>query len=494
MNKTGMVYLVGAGPGGEELMTKRGEALLREAETLLYDRLASPRFLSLAPEGCEKIFVGKGTGNHSVPQEEINRLLVQKAKEGRRVVRLKGGDAFVFGRGGEEVLALEAAGVPYEVVPGVTSAIGALAAAGIPVTHRGKAESFHVITGHTAGEEEPERFRQYAKLEGTLVFLMGVGNLSLIAEQLLKGGRPGDTPAAIVEQGAGVRQRRIDASLEGIVQAAGEQRVKPPAILVVGEAAAFHMVSGLRPLSGRRIGVTGTAAMTEKLEKGLRDMGALVCGAPYLKITPTDALRKRKPEWERFSWLVFTSANGVKQFFGQIKEMDVDIRALAHLRFGAVGPGTAAALWEQGIHADYMPDRYTVEALARGLSERLVKGKDRLLLLRAKEGSPDIQRIWREKDVDYEDTAIYEITADRDMAARLWQQTDVLDSMIFTSAFGVRAFFAAKEGGVLPENLVCIGPKTARALRECLPEEDWGRIKTAEEYTAEGLLAYFLNE
>lgn len=506
-DKIGTVCLVGAGPGDEELITLRGSRILAEAEVLLYDRLASPRLLSRAPSGCEKIFVGKREENHSVSQEEINALLVRKAKEGKRVVRLKGGDSFVFGRGGEEILALEAEKIPYQVVPGITSAIAALEAAGIPVTNRMEARSFHVITGHTAPENEnapeneKERFLQYGKLEGTLIFLMGVGNLPEIVRQLLKGGKSPDTPAAIVEQGTCIRQRRIDGVLGNIVEKAEEWGVKPPAVLAVGQTAACHMVSENLPLSGRRIGVTGTAAITGKLEKGLKDMGALVYSAPYLKIMPTETLKKRRPDWKSFSWLVFTSANGVNQFFRQIKEMNLDIRALSHLKYAVVGRGTADALWQYGIRADYMPLRYTVEELAKGLAKELLK-EDRVLVLRAKEASGDIHEIWREQGVIYEDLGIYETAVEEDMAEQLWQQIDILDTITFASASGVKAFFSAgrnrskgegriygqKERISLPAAMICIGQKTEETLKEYVPAALWGRIKTAAEYTVSGLI------
>ncbi|MGN0377863.1 MAG: uroporphyrinogen-III C-methyltransferase [Suilimivivens sp.] len=499
-NNTGMVYLIGAGPGAEELITIRGAALLKEAEVLLYDRLASPEFLLQVPEICEKIYVGKREGNHSVSQEKINELLVEKAKEGKTVVRLKGGDPFVFGRGGEEILALEKENIPYEVVPGITSAIGALEMAGIPVTHREEARSFHVITGHTAKEQEPERFCQYGKLEGTLIFLMGVGNLPLIREQLLKAGKDKDTPAAIVEQGTCIRQRRIDGTLETIVEEAEENQVKPPAILVVGKVAACHMVSETRPLSGRKIAVTGTAAMTEKLEKKLKDLGAFVYSASYLKVVPTDILRKEMPDWSAFSWLVFTSGNGVKQFFEQIRELQIDVRELSHFQYAVIGRGTADMLWQYGIHADYIPKQYTVEELAKGLSQRLCR-EEKVLVLRAKEGSKDLPKIFREQEVSFEDLGIYETIADKDMAEQLWQQRDILDTVTFASSSGVKAFFAAKpmsenvsEEKGFPKRLICIGRKTEEALRENLPPEEWKRIRTAKEYTAEGLIETLLAE
>lgn len=499
-SRMGIVYLIGAGPGEEELITMRGNDLLKEAEVLLYDRLASPRFLLRVPETCEKISVGKRDGNHSVSQEEINGLLIRKAKEGKTVVRLKGGDPFVFGRGGEEILALERENIPYEVVPGITSAIAALAMAGIPVTHRKDARSFHVITGHSAQEQEEERFVPYGKLEGTLIFLMGVGNLSLIREQLLKGGKDPRTPAAIVEQGTCIRQRRIDGTLETIAELAGENRVKPPAILVVGEVAACHMVSKARPLSGKKIAVTGTVAMTEKLEKRLKGLGAFVYSAPYLKTVPTDVLKKNTPDWQSFSWLVFTSVNGVHQFFAQRKELGIDLRSLSHLKYAVIGKGTADTLWQYGIRADFIPSRYTVEELAKGLAGQLFEG-ERVLVLRAREGSADLPKVFGEHEVNYKDLGIYETVADADMAEQLLQQVDILDAITFASASGVKAFFAAKPSGEDDREekefhaaMVCIGRKTEETLKENLPPEAYHRIITAGEYTAEGLIEALLTQ
>lgn len=512
MNRNkGMVLLVGAGPGDPGLFTRRGAEAVGSAEVILYDRLVNPGLLDGAPDGCEKIFVGKGVGNHGLSQKEINELIIRKAREGKRVVRLKGGDPFVFGRGGEEALALEEENIPYSVVPGVTSAVAALAAAGIPITHRGLARSFHVITGHTmesdtahAGESaEQGRFVPYGSLEGTLVFLMAVAELPVIAGELMEGGKSGKTPACLVEQGTTIRQRRIDGTLETIAGMAQEQGIRPPAILVVGEAAAFHLTSRALPLSGRRIGVTGTFAMVRKLSADLEGLGAQVFEACYLKIVPTSVLARRNPDFEQFSWLVFTSANGVEQFFEQIRDMDIDIRRLSRCRFAVIGPGTGQALWNHGIRADYMPCRYTVEELAQGVAGLALPG-ERLLALRAGEGSVNLARIWQREGLGFEDLGIYETRADEEAVRTLWQQADVLDTVTFASASGVRAFFesARSRSGDpgpgaegenpgkrrFPQRLVCIGNKTEEALRERLPGEEWGRIRTAKEYTAKGLV------
>lgn len=507
-NKEGIVYLVGAGPGDAGLLTQRGAELLKRAEVVLYDRLVNPLLLKLAPEDSERISVGKNAGNHSLSQEEINELIIKKAGEGKRVVRLKGGDPFVFGRGGEEALALEKAGIPYEVAPGVTSAVAALAAAGIPVTHRGEARSFHVITGHTlepAGGQggmngrERERFIPYGALEGTLIFLMAVSELSVITGGLVEGGKSGDTPASLVEQGTTIRQRRIDGTLASIAELGKKNGIEPPAILVVGEAASFRLTSGLWPLSGRKIAVTGTAELVAKVKGGLKELGAQIYEAPYLSTVPTDALSKRQPVFREFSWLVFTSANGVRQFFEQMKAAGRDIREISACKFAVIGPGTGEALWQYGIRPDYMPGLYTVEELAEGTA-RLVCSGGKLLALRAREGAAALTAVWEKSRVPYEDLGIYETVTDFEEAERLIRQMDVLDTVVFASASGVRAFFEAGEASSvsvresLPERLVCIGPRTEEALRKRIPEGEWGRIRTASEYTAGGLVRACLDD
>lgn len=491
----GKVFFIGAGPGDGGLITKRGSELLKTAEVLLYDRLANPMFLLDVPDFCERILVGKREGKHTVSQEEINTLLLQKAKEGKRVVRLKGGDSFVFGRGGEEILALEAEKIPYEVIPGVTSAIGALETAGIPVTHRNEARSFHVITGHTAEEPEDfykgkkeERFKAYAGLDGTLVFLMGIGNLEQIVKQLLAAGKDANTPVSIVEQGTTIRQRRIDGTLGTIVEIAGKEQAKPPAVFVVGKVASYRMTSDDMPLSKCKIGVTGTPHMVENLQNALRELGARVFGAPFLQIVPTDTLQKRKPEWEKTDWIVFTSANGVHQFFEQIRALHVDVRTLGHIQYAVIGQGTAEALWKYGITADYMPDCYTVKDLATGLAKRIKKG-EKVCILRAKDGSEDFEKVWKQEEIAYEDLAIYETKVEQSIVELLWEQVPVLDYITFASASGVRGFFAGKSNmDNMSASLVCIGNKTEEALRIEVSQTEHGKIAAAEVHTTEGIV------
>ena len=310
-------------------------------------------------------------------------------------------------------------------------------------TAKGAAKSGS-LTGADGVEDAKGRFVPYGALEGTLVFLMGVGELPTLVEQLLLGGKSKDTPAALVERGTTIRQRRINGTLETIVKRAGEYGVKPPTVFVVGEAAKFHLLSREWPLSGRRIGVTGTPAMAEKVADALKELGARVYAAPCLKIVPTKALEVRNPDYGEFSWLVFTSANGVEQFFEQLKAMGKDCRALAFCKFAVIGPGTGQALWHRGFRADYMPERYTVEALAEGTAALAGRG-DRFLSLRSEKASCELTEIWERAGIACEDLGIYETAADDELADLLWRQMDVLDTLTFASASGVKAFLNAGE-------------------------------------------------
>jgi len=502
----GKVYLIGAGPGDDGLLTIRGSQLLKEAEVVLYDRLANPALLLNTREDCEKLPVGKREGLHSYKQEEINTLLIQKAKEGKKVVRLKGGDPFVFGRGGEEVLALEKEGIPYEIVPGVTSAIGALEAAGIPVTHRGEARSFHVITGHTKEEGITNQFAQYATLEGTLIFLMGVSHLEQIVTELLANGKATETPAAIVEQGTTIRQRRLDATLGTILETARRNQAKPPAILVIGQTAAYHMCSDKLKLSGVRVGVTGTEQMTDKLERELREQGARVYKAPYIQI---QKIQIRKEFMERmlvrgsYSWLVFTSSNGIHCFFEQFYKAGGDIRQIAHLKFAVVGSGTGSTLSRYGIRADYMPEEYTVGALARGLAD-LLKPADRVCVLRAANGSKELGEVFDQKGVLYDDISIYDTGVNREILDRLYEQLPVLDYLTFSSASGVKAFLQREETEDFHAAIVCIGEQTWDAFAaepamgngavKSFAWKQYDRCVVSREHTAAGVVQTILQQ
>ena len=369
--KKGAVYLVGAGPGDPGLITMRGLRLVQAAEVLVYDHLVSDRLVREAPPAAEKIYVGKQGARHAMEQEEINRLLVAKAREsgGKLVVRLKGGDPFVFGRGGEEALYLKERGVPFEVVPGITAGIAAPAYAGIPVTHRGLTSTFAMVTGH----EDPAKSESdidWAKLAtgvGTIVFYMGVKNLPRIVSQLIKHGRPKETPAAVIRCGTRPDQETVSGTLADIVQLAAG--IKPPAITLVGGVAGLRAALNwfeTRPLFGRRIVVTRSREQASELTERLEELGAEVIEFPTIKIAPPEdfgPLDAAIRNVASFDWIIFTSANGVRHFFDRCRTLGVDIRSLAGPRLAAIGPGTAAALEALLLRVDMQPQKFVAEAV-----------------------------------------------------------------------------------------------------------------------------------
>lgn len=499
MDKAGKVYLVGAGPGDAGLITVKGRELLRECDVLVYDRLAGAVLLNEASEHCECIYVGKRVGNHSIPQPEINRILVQKAKEGKMVVRLKGGDPFVFGRGGEEAEALEEAGVAYEAVPGVTSAIAAAESAGIPVTHRGVSRSFHVITGHTADKHSDAAidYITLAKEEGTLIFLMGIGNLPVIARELQKAGKAGSTPAAVIERATTKRQRVVRGTLADIVQKAEEEGIQPPSVVVVGEVAKEQMCAtqkegGMAGQNFLSVGVTGTKHMTAKLGRLLDDMGIDVVSMNYMRLVEAeDICLTDKLGCE---WAAFTSANGVQIFFKHLQKEGIDIRRLAGIRIAAVGEGTRAALLSHGIFPDYVPGQYTTKALADGLAERMRKD-EHILLPRAKQGSKELPAFLREHGIIVKDMPLYDVVYDENRRAAAFARMDGVEFLTFSSASGVRGFFEGQEDrakeAIAAKKIICIGEATRQAFAQYGIEH----VIVAEKCSAEGIrdkLAEFL--
>jgi uroporphyrinogen III methyltransferase / synthase len=390
----GKVYLVGAGPGDPGLLTRRGEALLANAEVIVYDHLASSRLLELAPEQALRICAGKSIGHCTLKQEEINELLIEHARAGLQVVRLKGGDPFVFGRGAEEALALGAAGIPFEVVPGVTAGVGVTAYAGIPVTHRAAASAVAFVTGHGNPESESDEnqldWPALARFPGTLVIYMGVTHLTAICRTLLKLGKPGDTPAAVIESGTLPWQRTVTASLANIAETASRVLVQPPALLVIG------LVAGLRdelawferlPLFGKRIVVTRPRDEGSRAAMALETLGAEVLLAPTVQVRPisnTGPLDAAIDRLATYEWLVFTSANGVRFFLERLAARGRDLRALGHLKLAAIGPVTAETLGRFHLNADLVPETFRSEALAAALMDRAAGCK--ILLARADRG------------------------------------------------------------------------------------------------------------
>ncbi len=475
MKKTGAVYLVGAGPGDPGLITEKGLSRLRICDAVVYDSLISSSLLYEVPEQCRKIYVGKRAGHHSMKQEEISRLLVDLAMEGLSVVRLKGGDPFVFGRGGEEIMALSQAGISYEVISGVTSAVAALASAGIPVTHRAVSRSFHVMTGHTLSEEGqlPPDFAEFARLSGTLVFLMGLGNLSLIVTGLLKAGKKGETPAAVIENGTLPGQKTLRGTLADIEKRVLEAGIKSPAVIVVGEVASLDFSSTLKqPLEGCRIGVTGTGSFTDRLGKQLKTLG----GSPECVLSllvqsyrKGENMKKAYDKLPSYTWIVFTSANGVREFFLGLLDWGYDFRAVGHVKFAAVGSGTADELRQHGFYADYIPEKYQVQDLAAGLKSK-ISGKDRLLIPRSFKGSKELNEILDETGISYDDIVLYDVALKGLKTDNRTEALENLDYLTFSSASGVEAFFRTADEEVKKAlaglKVVCIGDMTAKALMD----------------------------
>lgn len=474
--KMGRVYLVGAGCGSADLITLRGKRLLEQCDAVVYDDLIDPSLLDLAPIGAEWRYLGKRCGRHSAPQGDISAALIALAQAGKTVVRLKGGDPFVFGRGGEELLALNRAGVPCEEVPGITSAVAIPAGAGIPVTHRGLSRSFHVITGHTADTPDglPEDFSTLARCGGTLVFLMGLGHLEAIARRLLEEGRAPDTPVAVVSGGNSAHPADVRGTLADIAQLA--QDVQAPAVIVVGEVAALHLTQGEgRPLAGLRVGCAGTGELVRAQRERLEPLGAQVVWTTRLGLKPLEppALPSLLEE-DRPQWLAFTSARGVERFFCLLGRYRLDLRRLGRCRLAAIGPATARALEDRGLYPEVCPAGRTGEALARALTETVRPG-ERVLLLRSAQGSPEVTNTLREAGLEVHDLALY--TA---KALPGPEPLPELDVLTFGSAGGVQAF--AEQYGPVALPAVAIGPVTARAL-----ERDGMPARMAQEISAEGL-------
>ena len=470
----GIVTLVGAGPGDPGLLTVKGRAALAAADTVVFDRLVSPAVLSLIPAGARRIGVGKSASNHPVPQDEINRILLAEAQAGRNVVRLKGGDPFVFGRGGEELEFLFQNGVEFVEIPGVTSAVAAAAYGGIPVTHRDYSSSLHIITGHArAGGELALDFQALARLGGTLVFLMGVAALPAITEGLLNGGMDAATPAAIVENGTMPFQRRCSATLGTLCASAEKMGVQSPAVLVVGGVCAlaeklcwFERL----PLHGKRILVTRPRGRSGTLADKLRALGADVAEYPCIEtvpIVPCPALDMALEDLASYGWLAFTSAAGVEAFWAGLERRGLDARALGGVKLAAIGTGTAAALNSRGLAPDLVPAVYGAAHLGRALA-----GADggKILLLRAEMGSPALTDALTEAGRAFSSIAVYRTACNNPPSQELREEVESgkTSAVTFTSASTVKGFVSAVGADADFSRItgLCIGEQTAREARK----------------------------
>ncbi len=472
----GFVSLIGAGPGDPGLLTLHAARALREAEVLLYDALASDAVIALASPTCERTFVGKRGGNHAMPQERIEELMIERAREGKRVVRLKGGDPLVFGRGGEEAQRLHAAGIPFEIVPGISSAIAAPAYAGIPVTHRDCNVAFTVATGH----EDPtkaEHTLDWAKLADphrTLVLLMAMGNLAEIATRLCENGLAAETPAAVIENGTRPSQRTVTGTLATIAEKAKGAGLAAPAIFIVGEV--VRLRDELRwfdrsPLFGKRLLLTRPAEQSEEFAARALARGIEPILAPTIEIEAPDDPTPANDAVESldgYAWVLFTSRNGVDACFARLHALGRDARAFGHARVAAIGAKTAERLAAYGVRADLVPKTYVAEELAAELLHR-AKAESRILLFRAQEARDVLPSVLAAEGMRVDDVAAYRTRFARD--PQFAEKAARAEMIAFTSASTVRGYIeqfpseAAALESARGKILGAIGPIAADAAR-----------------------------
>ncbi len=471
--RAGVIYLVGAGPGDPGLMTARALELIASADVILHDRLIPAQALAGARSDAELLYVGKEPGDASVPQGEIEQLLVDRAKAGRSVVRLKGGDPFIFGRGAEEATSAAEAGVEFEIVPGVTAGVAAPAYAGIPVTHRDDASAVAFITGHE-DPTKPETALDYASLAsfpGTLVFYMGVKALPRIAERLIAGGRPATEPAAVIERGTLPGQRVVQSTLEGIAAAATEAEIRPPALSVVGPVAARReQIAWLehRPLHGKRVVVTRARAQASGLARRLEGLGAEVVELPAIRIEPridTDEVRRAVEALHSYALVCLTSPNGARLLFEAMATQGRDARALANASIAAIGPGTARELQAHGIEADLVPERFVAESLVEELAEMPLEGKP-VLIARAALARDVLPDALRERGAKVDVVALYE-TVTEEPSPDAVEAAQSAGFVTFTSSSTVTNLMGAL-GERMPAGakVISIGPVTSETARE----------------------------
>lgn len=496
----GVVYLVGAGPGDPRLITLRGLECLRECDTVIYDYLAHPSLLEAVPEKAERIYVGKQAGRHTMKQADINRLLVERAGRGERIVRLKGGDPYIFGRGAEEALELEAAGVAFEIIPGVTAAAGAAAYAGVPLTHRDYASSVSLITGHEdpTQKESDIPWEMLAKAGGTLVFYMGVGRLEELIAQLIANGRSRRCGAAVVEWATLPRQRTVIGTVGTIVARARKAGVKPPALLIIGDGSQLRSQLNWfesRPLFGKRILVTRARHQASVLQKRLVDLGAEAVEFPTIRIAPPRSERRLREVARRvadYDWVVFTSANAVDRFIDTVIEEGGDVRAFGHACIAAIGPATRAAVERYHLAVALQPEEYVAESVVKAFKSVGKLAGTRILLPRAAEAREVLPEGLREAGAQVDVVAAYRTVAEtppnrREIVADL--AAGRIDLVTFTSSSTVTNFVRAVgrrriEKIAKATRFASIGPITSKTMRE----NGLRPAVTAKEYTIEGLV------
>lgn len=495
--KNGKVYLIGAGPGDIKLITVKGLECIQKADVIVYDRLANPRLLSYRRPDAELIYVGKSPDRHTLTQEEINQVLVEEGLKGKIVARLKGGDPYVFGRGGEEGEELRKAGVAFEEVPGITSAISVPAYAGIPITHRDFTSTFTVITGHEEPGKETSNINwpRLAKDPGTLVFLMGVGNLPQIVEKLIANGKDGKTPIALIRWGTRPEQQVVTGTLENIVAVVEQAGLKSPAIIIIGQVVTLR--DTLRwfedqPLFGKRVLVTRSREQASVLSEKLENLGAEAWEYPTIKIKEPDdltALDKAVANAGMYNWIIFTSVNGVKAFLQRLRAQKLDIRSLKEAKICAIGPKTAEALEERGLLVDVMPEVFRAEAVLEALQGRIQSG-DKILLPRADLARQVLVDSLKKLGAQVDEVVAYQtVLADATDTQLLLEKLRAgeIHVLTFTSSSTVTNFLQLLgEHRQLLQGITvaCIGPITAETAKKNGLSVDI----CAEQYTIDGLV------
>ena len=500
MKSKGIVYLVGAGPGDAGLLTLRGAEVLSRADVVVYDALVNPELLRLAPANAEVIYGGKRAKDHAVPQDDLNLMLVEKARAGKTVVRLKGGDPYIFGRGGEEAEQIAAAKIPFEVVPGVSSAYAVPNYAGIPITHRDHCSSYMVITGHEdpAKEESSLDWAQIAKMPGTKIVLMGVDRIGKIANSLVAHGMSAKTPVAMVRWGTYGRQQTIEGTLATIADEATKTKFAAPAVTIIGDVVKLRKKLNWfekRPLFGQRIVVTRTRDQASQLSRQLLERGAEVLEIPTIRIAPTtqrELLTDAMLELNSYDWMIFTSPNGVTTFFEHFFKAFEDMRDIGGVRIAAVGPATAAKLKELHLKVDLMPEEYVASKIADAFKGYETIENLKLLLLRAEVANPELPEKLEKMGAIVDDIPCYKTvpeTEDLNGAAANLTEGGA-DWITFTSSSTVENFHARFN---LPELLVkfpgiklaSIGPETTKALAALSLQP----AAEAKPHTIDGLVA-----
>lgn len=472
----GKVWLVGAGPGDAQLLTLKAKSVIEQADTVIYDRLVGQSILLMIPAKAKAIDVGKRAGNHTMPQEEINQLILKESLEGKKVVRLKGGDPFLFGRGGEELELLVKNKIPFEVVPGITSALSVPAYNGIPVTHRDYTSSLHIITGHKKqGEAYNIDFEALVRTKGTLVFLMGVNALEEICIGLINAGLKQETPAAVLEKGTTSKQKKVIATVATLAKEAANNQIGTPAIIVVGEVCKlsneFTWFEKL-PLSNCKVVLTRPADLISETTQKLRNYGAEVLEIPTIKleqINGNNEIKNHFKDIEQYNWLVLTSPSGANIFFNLLKEFRIDIRKLSKIKIAAIGSATANKIEERGLFVDLISDKYDGKALGEAL-QKVCQDNDRILIPRALKGGQElIQAIQENKNIIVHDVPTYDTVYEKNIIVDIEQEFrgQNIDYVIFTSSSSVKGFVQTMQNiDFHTIHAVCIGRQTKETADE----------------------------